>query len=40
MKIFRKFLAPAALLCSVIFCCGYHSCDSEEVYLYMDPDNW
>ena len=40
MKIFRKLLAPAALLCSVIFCCGYHSCDSEEVDLYMDPDNW
>ena len=40
MKIFRKLLVPAALLCSVIFCCGYHSCDSEEVDLYMDPDNW
>ena len=40
MKIFRKLLAPAALLCSVIFCCGYHSCDHEEVNLYMDPENW
>ena len=40
MKIFRKLLAPVALLCSVIFCCGYHSCDHEEVNLYMDPDNW
>lgn len=40
MKIFRRFLAPAALLCSVLFCCGYHSCDRDEVRLYSDPDNW
>ena len=40
MKIFHKLLAPAALLCSVLFCCGYHSCDREEVRLYFDPDSW
>ena len=40
MKTIRRLLAPAVLLCSVIFCCGYHSCDHEEVNLYMDPDNW
>ena len=40
MKIFRRLLAPAALLCSVIFCCSYHSCDKEEMRLYSDPENW
>jgi len=40
MKIIRRLLAPAALICSAIFCCGYHSCDREEVRLYFDPDNW
>ena len=40
MKIIRRLLAPAALFCAVIFCCGYHSCDHEEDNLYMDPENW
>ena len=40
MKTIRKLLAPAALICSALFCCGYHSCDREEVRLYFDPDNW
>ena len=40
MKILHRYLAPAALLASALFCCGYHSCDSEEVHLYFDPDSW
>ena len=40
MKIFRRLLAPAVLICSAIFCCGYHSCDKEEIHLYFDPDSW
>ena len=40
MKIYRRLLAPAILLCSALFCCGYHSCDREEVRMYMDPDSW
>ena len=40
MKIFRRFLTPAVLICSALFCCGYHSCDREEVRLYFDPDSW
>jgi len=40
MKTLRRLLAPAALLCSALFCCGYHSCDQEEVRLYFDPDTW
>ena len=40
MKNFHRFFAPAALLTAALFCCGYHSCDKEEVRLYFDPDNW
>ena len=40
MKTIRRLLAPTALLCSVLFCCGYHSCDKEEVHMYFDPDTW
>ena len=40
MKKFRRLLAPTALLCMAFFCCGYHSCDREEVRLYFDPDSW
>ena len=40
MKNFHRIFAPAALLTAALFCCGYHSCDSEEVHLYFDPDNW
>ena len=40
MKTIRRFLAPAALLCAVLFCCGYHSCDKDEVHMYFDQDTW
>ena len=40
MKTIRRLLAPAALICSVLFCCGYHSCDRDEVRMYFDPDTW
>ena len=40
MKTFSRFLAPAAVIASALFCCGYHSCDKEEVHMYFDPDSW
>ena len=40
MKNLHRYLAPAAIAVSALFCCGYHSCDKEEVRMYFDPDSW
>ena len=40
MKYFRRALPVVMLAFTAVFCCGYHSCDKEEVHMYFDPDSW